>query len=111
MSFAAVTTEAGEASATASANGALLEVRDLFMHFPIKSGILIDREIGRVRAVDGVDLLVKEGETVGLVGESGPGKSSLCLAILQLLKPTSVSVRFDGREIVGLKSRAMRPVR
>jgi oligopeptide transport system ATP-binding protein len=111
MSFATVTTEAGEASATARANGALLEVRDLFMHFPIKSGILIDREIGRVRAVDGVDLSVKAGETLGLVGESGSGKSTLCRAILQLLKPTSGSVRFDGREIVGLKSRAMRPVR
>jgi oligopeptide transport system ATP-binding protein len=107
----ALTTEAGEAVATASANGALLEVRDLFMHFPIKSGILIDREIGRVRAVDGVSLTVKEGETLGLVGESGCGKSTLCRAILQLLKPTSGSVRFEGREIVGLKSRAMQPVR
>jgi peptide/nickel transport system ATP-binding protein len=107
----AVTTEAGEAAATASPDGALLEVRDLVMHFPIKSGILIDREIGRVRAVDGVNLAIKEGETLGLVGESGSGKSTLCRAILQLLKPTSGSVRFEGREIVGLKSRAMRPVR
>jgi oligopeptide transport system ATP-binding protein len=105
-----VTTEAGEGTA-ARANGALLDVRDLVMHFPIKSGILIDREVGRVRAVDGVSLAVKEGETLGLVGESGCGKSTLCRAILQLLKPTSGSVRFEGREIVGLKSRAMRPVR
>jgi oligopeptide transport system ATP-binding protein len=81
------------------------------MHFPIKSGILIDREIGRVRAVDGVSLTVKEGETLGLVGESGCGKSTLCRAILQLLRPTAGSVRFDGQEIVGLSSRAMRPLR
>jgi oligopeptide transport system ATP-binding protein len=106
-----VTTDDGKVAATAQTDGALLEVRDLFMHFPIKSGILIDREIGRVRAVDGVDLTVKEGETLGLVGESGCGKSTLCRAILQLLKPTSGSVRFEGREIVGLKSRAMQPVR
>jgi oligopeptide transport system ATP-binding protein len=89
----------------------LLEVRDLVKHFPIKSGVLIDREVGRVRAVDGVTLTVKEGETLGLVGESGCGKSTLCRAILQLLRPTSGTVRFEGRDIVGLSSRAMRPVR
>ena len=81
------------------------------MHFPIKAGILIDREIGRVRAVDGVSLSVKEGETLGLVGESGCGKSTLCRAVLQLLVPTSGSVRFEGKEIVGLKRRAMQPLR
>jgi oligopeptide transport system ATP-binding protein len=91
--------------------GGLLDVRDLYMHFPIKSGILIDREIGRVRAVDGVSLTVKQGETLGLVGESGCGKSTLCRAILQLLRPTSGSVRFEGRELVGLKGRGMRPMR
>ncbi len=89
----------------------LLEVEDLCMHFPIKSGILIDREVGRVRAVDGVSLTVKEGETLGLVGESGCGKSTLCRAILQLLQPTSGSVRFEGREMVGLKRREMQPLR
>jgi len=93
------------------ADGALLQVEDLFMHFPIKSGIIIDREIGRVRAVDGVSLEIKQGETLGLVGESGSGKSTLCRAILQLLTPTSGSVRFDGREIVGLKGRQMQPLR
>ena len=93
------------------ADGALLQVEDLFMHFPIKSGIIIDREIGRVRAVDGVSLEVKQGETLGLVGESGCGKSTLCRAILQLLTPTSGSVRFEGREIVGMKRRQMQPLR
>jgi oligopeptide transport system ATP-binding protein len=93
------------------ADGELLQVEDLVMHFPIKSGIIIDREIGRVRAVDGVTFGVKRGETLGLVGESGCGKSTLCRAILQLLRPTSGSVRFDGQEIVGLTSREMRPLR
>jgi oligopeptide transport system ATP-binding protein len=89
----------------------LLEVEDLEMHFPIKLGILIDREVGRVRAVDGVSFDVKEGETLGLVGESGCGKSTLCRAVLQLLRPTGGSVRFAGREMVGLTSRQMRPLR
>ena len=89
----------------------LLEVTDLVKHFPIKSGILIDREVGRVRAVDGVSLTLAEGETLGLVGESGCGKSTLCRAILQLTTPTSGSVRFDGEELVGRNRRQLRPVR
>jgi peptide/nickel transport system ATP-binding protein len=103
--------EATAAPATARADGALLEVRDLVKHFPIKVGIVFDREIGRVRAVDGVSLDVAQGETLGLVGESGCGKSTLCRTILQLLQPTSGSVRFDGREIVGLRGRKLQPLR
>ncbi len=95
----------------AGVDGGLLEVRDIVKHFPIKSGVLLDHEVGRVRAVDGVSLSVKEGETLGLVGESGCGKSTLCRVILQLLKPTSGSVRFEGREIVGLKGRKLQPLR
>jgi len=89
----------------------LLEVEDLVKHFPIKSGLLIDRHVGEVKAVDGVSLSIARGETLGLVGESGSGKSTLCRAALQLLKPTSGSVRFEGREIAGLNRRAMRPLR
>jgi oligopeptide transport system ATP-binding protein len=89
----------------------LLEVTDLVKHFPIKSGILIDREVGRVRAVDGVSLTLGEGETLGLVGESGCGKSTLCRAILQLTAPTSGSVRFGGEELVGRNRRQLRPIR
>jgi oligopeptide transport system ATP-binding protein len=89
----------------------LLEVTDLVKHFPIKRGLLIDRELARVRAVDGVSFAVARGETLGLVGESGSGKSTLCRTVLQLLKPTSGSVRFGGREIAGLSRRAMRPLR
>jgi oligopeptide transport system ATP-binding protein len=90
---------------------ALLEVTDLVKHFPIKSGILFDREVGRVRAVDGVSLTLGEGETLGLVGESGCGKSTLCRAILQLTAPTSGSVRFGGEELVGRNRRQLRPIR
>ena len=89
----------------------LLQVTDLVKNFPITSGVLIDREVGRVSAVDGVSLTVCEGETLGLVGESGCGKSTLCRAILQLIEPTSGSVRFDGQELVGRSPRQLRPLR
>jgi oligopeptide transport system ATP-binding protein len=95
----------------AAGNGPLLEVTDLVKHFPIKRGILIDREVDQVRAVDGISFEVEKGETLGLVGESGSGKSTACRAVLQLIKPTSGSVKFEGREIAGLGRRAMRPLR
>ena len=94
-----------------NAESALLEVRDLVKHFPIKTGVIFDHEVGRVRAVDGVTLNVQEGETLGLVGESGSGKSTLGRTILQLIPPTSGSVRFEGQEIVGRRGRAMQSVR
>lgn len=90
---------------------ALLEVTDLVKHFPIKSGVVIDREVAQVRAVDGVSLTLNEGETLGLVGESGSGKSTLCRAILQLIRPTSGSVRFAGEELVGRSPRELRRLR
>ena len=89
----------------------LLEVTELVKHFPVKRGLLFDREVDRVRAVDGVSFSLRRGETLGLVGESGCGKSTLCRAALQLIKPSSGSVRFEGREIAGLSRRAMRPLR
>ncbi|HKT83912.1 MAG TPA: ABC transporter ATP-binding protein, partial [Solirubrobacterales bacterium] len=89
----------------------LLEVIDLVKHFPVKRGILIDREVDRVRAVDGVSFSVRQGETLGLVGESGSGKTTLSRTILQLLRPTSGSVRFEGVEIVGLSRRRLQPLR
>jgi peptide/nickel transport system ATP-binding protein len=88
----------------------LLEVRDLVKHYPVRSSLL-RREVDRVRAVDGVGFELRRGETLGLVGESGSGKSTLCRALLQLIEPTSGSVRFEGREIAGLSRRAMRPLR
>jgi oligopeptide transport system ATP-binding protein len=89
----------------------LLEVTDLVKHFPIKRGILIDREVDQVRAVDGVSFRVERGETLGLVGESGSGKSTACRAVLQLIKPTSGSIKFEGKELAGLGRRQMRPLR
>jgi peptide/nickel transport system ATP-binding protein len=89
----------------------LLEVTDLVKDFPLRGGILHDRRGDRFRAVDSVTLRLESGETLGLVGESGSGKSTLARTILQLLRPTSGSVRFEGREIAGLSARAMRPLR
>jgi oligopeptide transport system ATP-binding protein len=89
----------------------LLEVTDLVKHFPVKRGIVIDREVDQVRAVDGISFRIQRGETLGLVGESGSGKSTACRALLNLTKPTSGSVRFEGREIAGLGRRRMRPLR
>jgi oligopeptide transport system ATP-binding protein len=97
--------------APAGARAGLLEIRDLVKHFPIKSGVVIDRQVGAVQAVDGVTLSVKEGETLGLVGESGCGKSTLCRTVLQLIPPTSGSVQFEGKELVGLRGRGLRPLR
>jgi oligopeptide transport system ATP-binding protein len=89
----------------------LLEVTDLVKHFPIKRGVLIDREVDQVRAVDGISFGIERGKTMGLVGESGSGKSTACRAVLNLIEPTSGSVRFEGREIAGLSRRRMRPLR
>ncbi|MBA3619962.1 MAG: ABC transporter ATP-binding protein [Acidothermales bacterium] len=89
----------------------LLEVRDLTVHFPIKEGVLIDRQVGAVRAVDGVDLDVARGQTFGLVGESGCGKSTLGRAVLRLIEPTGGTVKFDGVDVSSLKGEALRRMR
>ncbi|HEX4670593.1 MAG TPA: ATP-binding cassette domain-containing protein [Solirubrobacterales bacterium] len=89
----------------------LLEVTDLVKHFPVKRGVLIDRQVDQVRAVDGIGFSIPRGQTLGLVGESGSGKSTVCRVTLQLLRPTSGSVRFEGSEIAGLSRRRLRPLR
>src|SRR4051794_6497089 len=78
---------------------ALLRVNKVSKHFPIKQGILIQRQIGAVRAVDGVSFAVREGETLGLVGESGCGKSTTGRVISRLLAPTAGEIYFQGQDI------------
>lgn len=80
-------------------NNVLLEVKDLKLHFPIEEGIFFRKNVGAVRAVDGVNFTLREGETLGLVGESGCGKSTTIRAINQLHRPTSGSVNFMGTEL------------
>ncbi|MET0966105.1 MAG: oligopeptide/dipeptide ABC transporter ATP-binding protein [Nakamurella sp.] len=89
----------------------LLEVNDLKVHFPIKRGVFFDKTIGYVYAVDGVSLAVKRGETYGLVGESGCGKTTLGRGILRLVEPTGGSVLFDGENIAALKPEPLRVAR
>ena len=89
----------------------LLEVRGLKVHFPIKKGLVLDRTVGHVRAVDGVDLSVERGRTLGVVGESGCGKSTLGRAVLQLEPVTEGSVVFDGTDLSRLNGRDLRAMR
>ncbi len=101
-------------SEAANMNGSgevLLEVRDLKMHFPITRGILIQRQVGSIRAVDGLDFDLIKGETLGLVGESGCGKSTTGRAILQLHRPTEGSVRFEGVELTETSGPDLRQMR
>jgi ABC-type oligopeptide transport system ATPase subunit len=77
----------------------LIEVRDLVKHFPIKRGLIFQRQIGAVKAVDGVSFDVKQGETLGLVGETGCGKSTTARLLCRLMDPTAGSITFDGREV------------
>lgn len=85
----------------------LIDVKGLKVHFPIKGGIL-NRTVATVKAVDGVDLFVRRGETLGLVGESGCGKSTTGRAILQLIRPTAGSVNFDGVDLTKLSNDQVR---
>jgi ABC-type oligopeptide transport system ATPase subunit len=91
--------------------GALLQVRDLVKRFPVKSGLFFEHTVDWVDAVAGVSFDIAAGETLGLVGESGSGKSTTGYCILQLMKPTSGSVVFDGRELTQLEAGELRRVR
>jgi peptide/nickel transport system ATP-binding protein len=103
-----MTATAAEAPSDALQPDVLLSVRDVAVHFPIVTGIIRDKVVGFVKAVDGVSLDVPRGSTYGLVGESGCGKSTLGRAILRLLTPTRGEVWFDGTDIATLKGEALR---
>jgi oligopeptide transport system ATP-binding protein len=96
----------------ADADGdALLEVRGLRMYFPVTSGVVFQHTIAEIKAVDGVSFSIKKGETLGLVGESGCGKTTAGRAILQLHKPTGGDVFFEGRRLNDLSPKEMAPIR
>jgi peptide/nickel transport system ATP-binding protein len=98
-------------SASTDGNGPLVAVENLKVWFPIKSGLILDRHVGDIRAVDDVSLTIDRGETVGLVGESGCGKSTVGRTILRLYKPTAGRILFDGRDISRLDEGELRPLR
>jgi len=99
-----------DASAANGDRPAVLEVRDLKKHFPIRKGLL-QRAAGTVFAVDGLSFSIQAGETLGLVGESGCGKSTVGRTILRLIEPTGGSIRIDGRDITHLSKTELRPYR
>jgi ABC-type oligopeptide transport system ATPase subunit len=90
---------------------ALLEVADLRKWFPVRRGMIVERTVDHVKAVDDVSFEIQEGETLGLVGESGSGKSTTGYSVLQLLKPTGGSVRFMGKELTTMSRSDLREMR
>ena len=104
------------APATAGRNGAsgdapLVEVKDLKLYFPVTSGFILQRKVADVKAVDGISFDIMQGETLGLVGESGCGKSTTGRAILQLYRPTAGEVKFEGEDLTKVKGSALRHYR
>ena len=100
---------------TRTANGAhgdrLVEVDSLKMHFPVRSGLIFQRTVAHVRAVDDVSFFIRRGETLGLVGESGCGKTTTGRCILQLYRPTSGNITFDGEDLCAMNSKGLRQMR
>ena len=89
----------------------LLKVRNLVKHFPISSGVIFTRQVGAVQAVDGIDLDIMEGETLGVVGESGCGKSTTARLLMRLMEPTSGSITFEGDEIATIRGEQLKALR
>jgi len=109
MSIAAV--DSGRPLGARQGTEPLLKLEGVKKYFPITKGIVLQRKVGQVHAVDGVDLEVYPGETIGLVGETGCGKSTTARLITRLLDPTEGRIWFEGRDITHLGRRAMRPIR
>ena len=96
---------------TAVASKTLLDVRDLKMHFPLTSGIILQRVVGYVRAVDGISFTIERGQTMGLVGESGSGKTTIGRTIVRLYKPTAGQILFDNMDLAKLQGEPLRQAR
>ncbi len=96
---------------TAVASQTLLDIRDLKMYFPLTQGIVFQRVIGHVRAVDGISFSIQRGQTLGLVGESGSGKTTIGRTIIRLYKPTEGSILFNGQDLAKLEGEPLRQVR
>src|SRR5215218_908448 len=105
--------EAAPGAAAAPSNGSapLVEIDHLKVFFPIKQGLVFDREVARVHAVNDVTLAIEEGDTLGLVGESGCGKTTLSRALMRLIDATEGSIRFRGDDITGAGRKQMEPLR
>jgi oligopeptide/dipeptide ABC transporter ATP-binding protein len=103
--------EAQPSGPSAGDGSSLLDVEHLSVLFPIKSGLIIDRKIGQVHAVDDVSFQLREGETLGIVGESGCGKTTLIRTLVRLIEPTSGAIRFRGEDITTAGRRQLEPVR
>jgi oligopeptide transport system ATP-binding protein len=104
-------TEQQPTQSTAGNEDALLSVNNLKVHFPITSGVIFQKTVGQIKAVDDVSFFIKRGETLGLVGESGSGKTTIGRGILNLIKPTSGEVLFDGEDVAKMKGGELRRVR
>src|SRR6516225_5867811 len=96
---------------TAVASKTLLDVRDLKMHFPLTQGIVFQRVIGYVRAVDGISFSIERGQTLGLVGESGSGKTTIGRTIVRLYKPTAGKILFGDQDLAALDGEELRQLR
>ena len=108
MTSPATTESFGAAAAQADQDGVLVHCEGLTVHFPITSGVVVQHKVGAVRAVDGLTFDIRKGETLGLVGESGCGKSTTGRAILQLIRPTAGHVLYEGADLAKLKGGDLR---